>query len=47
MCVFLFLTVLNENPLLIAGGDGFMHKSGFDACLDSASAIVDILKNKL
>ena len=28
-------------------GDGFMHKSGFDACLDSASAITEILETKL
>ena len=39
--------ILNENPLLIAGGDGFMPKSGFDSCLDSASAITDILNDKL
>ena len=39
--------ILNENPLLIAGGDGFMPKSGFDTCLDSASAITDILNDKL
>ena len=39
--------ILCKNPLLIAGGDGFMPKSGFDTCLDSASAITDILEDKL
>ena len=40
-------TILNKNPLLIAGGDGFMPKSGFDTCLDSTSAITDILDGKM
>ena len=38
--------VLNEEPLIIAGGDGFMHRSGFDACIDSAHAIVELVKSR-
>ncbi len=39
--------VLHEKPLLIAAGDGFMHKSGLDACIDSAWAATKILESRL
>jgi renalase len=39
--------VLNDNPLLIAGGDGFMKVSGFDSCIDSAAKIVELIKAKI
>ena len=32
--------ILNQTPLLIAGGDGFTH-SNFDGCIDSALSIVE------
>lgn len=35
--------VLNEKPLILAAGDGFMQKSGFDACLKSASVTSQLL----
>jgi len=38
--------VLNENPLLIAGGDGFVH-SNVDGCLKSSQKIVDVILEKL
>lgn len=36
--------VLKEKPLLIAAGDGFAARSGFDACLDSAHKVLDLIK---
>ena len=39
--------ILNENPLLIAAGDGFVHRSGLDACLESATKACDIFCSKL
>ena len=39
--------ILNEKPLIIAGGDGFMEKSGLSCCLDSAQNIVTFLENNL
>ena len=38
--------VLNEEPLLVAGGDGFTH-SNFDGCVTSAESIVLVVKAKL
>ena len=37
--------ILNEKPLIIAGGDGFVEKSGLSCCLDSAQSIVAFLEN--
>ena len=37
--------ILNEKPLIIAGGDGFVEKSGLSCCLDSAQSIVAFLDN--
>ena len=39
--------ILNENPLILAAGDGFMQRSGFDTCLDSGFNTAEILLNKL
>ena len=39
--------ILNEKPLIIAGGDGFMPKSGLSCCLDSAEEIVALLETNL
>lgn len=39
--------ILNEKPLLIAAGDGFVHRSGLDACIESAQKACDILCSKL
>ena len=38
--------VLNENPLLILGGDGFTH-SNFDGCVRSAESIVREMEKAL
>ena len=35
--------VLHEDPLLIAGGDGFVH-SNFDGCVSSAQQIVQVIQ---
>jgi hypothetical protein len=34
---------LNESPLLIAAGDGFVH-SNFDGCVTSAMSVVKAVK---
>ncbi|CAH1795511.1 unnamed protein product [Owenia fusiformis] len=38
--------VLNESPLVVAGGDSFSH-SNMDGCIASAKAIVDVINSKL
>jgi renalase len=37
--------VLHEDPLLLAGGDGFVH-SNFDGCVVSAQKMVQIVGQK-
>ena len=39
--------ILNEKPLIIAGGDGFTEKSGLSCCIDSAQTISNFLENNL
>lgn len=39
--------ILKEKPLLIAAGDGFVHRSGFDTCIDSAFEVSQIISTKM
>ena len=39
--------ILSESPLIVAAGDAFMPRSGFDTCIDSAKTTSEILINKL
>ena len=40
--------ILNENPLIIAGGDGFVSNNAIvDDCIVSAYEIANILSEKL